>query len=241
MFLGTLWRSIKQVKDPYMLDGEHGITLHAVKGNRASSRGEGEVSCFFSSCGGNLGYILVLRWGWPFKTRVCAATSGLLSRYEGHLRNLLEAWNCKGMLLDVRRETQGPFRVATLILGFLSIFKKSQASSLFEALNSACLSRCQGDVRPPVQMRSGPRAFSMVSTGDSDDPPSCELKDESALKPLQGNPSFFQVRASQCSFHLRQQIQGPSHIPIAEESLLLKCLWKFGYPLQSKPGNQLSS
>ena len=47
-------------------------------------------------------------------------------------------------LLQVRRETEGPFRVPTVILGFLSIFKKSQASPPFEALNSTCLSRCQG-------------------------------------------------------------------------------------------------
>ena len=59
--------------------------------------------------------------------------------------------------------------------------------------------------------------------------------------PLQGNPSFFRIRASRCSFHLRQQTQGPYHIPIAEGSLLLRCLWKVGLPLQSKPGNQLSS
>ena len=75
-----------------MFDGEHGKTLHAMQGNRASSRGKGEVSWFFSSCGGNLGYILELRRRWPFKTRVCSATSGLLSTYEGHLRNLFEAW-----------------------------------------------------------------------------------------------------------------------------------------------------
>ena len=43
------------------------------------------------------------------------------------------------MLLHVRQETEGPFLVATVILGFLSIFNKSQASSPFEALNSACL------------------------------------------------------------------------------------------------------
>ena len=69
-------------------------------------------------------------------------------------------------LLEVSRATQCPFLVATVILGFLSIFRKSQASSTFEALNSACLSRCQRDVRPPVQMRQGFRAFSRVSTGD---------------------------------------------------------------------------
>ena len=67
------------------------------------------------------------------------------------------------------------------------------------------------------------------------------MRHEPAFQPLQGNPAFFQVRASQSPFHLRQQIQGPSHIAIAERSLLLRCLWKLGLPLQSKPGNQLSS
>ena len=145
------------------------------------------------------------------------------------------------MLLEVRRETEGPFLVATVILGFLSIFKKSQVSSPFETMNSACLSWCQRDVRPPVQMRRGTRAFSRVSTGDSDIPSSCEMKDEPAFKPLQGNPSFFRMRACQCPFYLRQQIQGPSHITIAEGSLLLRYLRKVGIRLQSKTGNEVSS
>ena len=123
-------------------------------------------------------------------------------------------------LLGLRLETQVPFLLATAILVFLSIFNKSQASPTFEALNSMCLSRCQRDVRPPVQMREGPRPFSKVSTGDSDILSFCEMKDEPAFKPLQGNPAFIQVRASRCPFHLRQQIQDPSHIPIAEGSLL---------------------
>ena len=110
------------------------------------------------------------------------------------------------------------------ILGFLSIFKKCQASPAFEALNSACLSRCQRDVRPPVQMRPGPRAFSRVSTGDSDIPSPCEVKYETAFKPLQGNLAFFHVRASRGPLHLRQQTQNPSNIPIAEGSHLLKVL-----------------
>ena len=87
-------------------------------------------------------------------------------------------------------------------------------------------------------MRQGPRAF---STGYSDIPSSCEMKDEPAFKPLQGNPAFYRVRVSRFPFHLRQQTQGPSHILIAEGSLLLRCLWKVGLPLQSKQGNQLSS
>ena len=108
-------------------------------------------------------------------------------------------------------------------------------------MNSVCLSRCQRYVRPAVQMRRGPRAFSRVSTGDSDIPSSCEMKDEPALKPLLGNLAIFRVMASRCPFSLRQQTQGPSHIPIAKVNLLLRCLWKVGIPLQSKPRDQLSS
>ena len=78
-----------------------------------------------------------------------------------------------------------------MILGFLSIFKKSQASSPYEALSSVCLSRGQRDVRPHVQMRQTPMAFSTVSTGDSDMPSSCEMEDEPEFKPLQGNQAFF--------------------------------------------------
>ena len=78
-----------------------------------------------------------------------------------------------------------------MILGFLSIFKKSQASSPYEALNSMCLSRGQRDVRPTVQKRRTPTALSRVPTGDSAMPSSCEMKDEPEFKPLQGNrPSF---------------------------------------------------
>ena len=71
-----------------MFDWEHGIALHAMQGNRASCLNEREVSWFISSCGRNLGYILELRQGWPFKIRVSSATSGLLSSYDGHVRNI---------------------------------------------------------------------------------------------------------------------------------------------------------
>ena len=143
-------------------------------------------------------------------------------------------------LLEVTGVTQGLFPVATMILGFLSTFKKSQASSPFEALNSECLSMCQRDVRPPVQMRRGRRAFSWVSTGDSDISSFCEMKDQPAFKPVQGNPAFFRVRASRCPFHVSKQTQGPSHRPIAEGSLLLRCLGKVGLLLKLKPGNHIS-
>ena len=37
-------------------------------------------------------YILELRRGWPFETRVCSAKSGLLSSYDGHLGKVSYAW-----------------------------------------------------------------------------------------------------------------------------------------------------
>ena len=95
------------------------------------------------------------------------------------------------MLLEVRQETKAHFLLGILILAFLSIFKNSQASSPFEALNSVCLSRYQSEVIPPVQMRRRTMAFSRVSTGDSDIPSSCEMKQEPEFKTLEGNLAFF--------------------------------------------------
>ena len=93
--------------------------------------------------------------------------------------------------MEVKQETEVHSVVGTVILGFLSIFKKSKASSPFDALNSVSLSRCQSDVIPPVQMRRRPTAFSRVCTGDSDIPTSCDMKHDPKFKPLQGIPAFF--------------------------------------------------
>ena len=93
-------------------------------------------------------------------------TSGLSSRLGTAI----------GMPLNVRRVTQVPFPIATVILGFLSIFLTSQALFPFESLNSAFLMSFQKDVRLPVQMRYGTRAYSRVSTGDSGIPSCCEGK-----------------------------------------------------------------
>ena len=157
-------------------------------------------------------------------SRVAAGTWGIFSSYDGdEPSKLLFVHQCHDSclitrdtsgissrlgraiytLLQVRRETTRPFPVVTGILGFLSIFKKSQASTPLEALNSMCLLKFHRDARPPVQMRRGPSAFSRVSTGDSGSPSSCEMKDEPALKPLKGNPAFFRARASRFPLPLR--------------------------------------
>ena len=94
-------------------------------------------------------------------------------------------------VLNVSREAKLPLLVGPVILVFLSIFTKSQASSPFEALNSAHLSKSQRHVRTAVQKRLRTMAFSWVSKGDSAIPSSCEMKDEPTFKALQGKPAFF--------------------------------------------------
>ena len=126
VFLGTLWSSIKEVKAPYVFDGEHGNSLQAVQENWTSSRSEGEVSLLFLSCGGNLGYILELQWGCPFKLEFVQRfqDSCLVTRDTSGIS--LRLGRAIGMLLKVRLETQDPFPDATVIMGFLSIFMRSQ-------------------------------------------------------------------------------------------------------------------
>ena len=95
-------------------------------------------------------------------------------------------------LLEVRRVTKFHFLVGTVILGFLKIFKKCQAPSTFDTLNSAFLSWCQRDVRPLVEMRWRPRGFYRVFTGDSDILSSCGMNHEPALSlGREIWPSFF--------------------------------------------------
>ena len=67
------------------------------------------------------------------------------------------------MLLEVRWENTRPFLVSRRILGFPSIFKKSQASSPFEALNFMSLSRFQM-MLSPLSRWGGELGFSLGSS-----------------------------------------------------------------------------
>ena len=87
------------------------------------------------------------------------------------------------------------------------------------------------NVRPPVQMRLRFSTFAMDCTEDLDIPLSCEMKDEPAFRVVQRHKTFFRVRESRYPLHRKQQIQGPSHLLIAEGRLLLRCLWQGGLPL----------
>ena len=100
-----------------------------MQGNQASSPGEGYISWDFLSCGGNLGYILELQQvghsNLHFVQR--SQDSCLVTTDTSGIETMLE-WIIQ-MLLEVRWETKPPFLVSRKILGFLSIFKKIQASS----------------------------------------------------------------------------------------------------------------
>ena len=118
-------------------------------------------------------------------------TSGLLFSYDGHLKNLNYAWQDNTDPFGGEAGDQASLSSWNSDIGIPIHFQKSQVLSPFEALNSVCLSRVQRDVRPPVQMRRTTTAFSMVSTGDSYMPSSCEMNHEPEFKPLQGNRAFF--------------------------------------------------
>ena len=88
VLLGTPWSLIKQIEAPYLFDWENAIALHTMHWNWASSHGEVEISRVFCGCGRNLRYIPELQRRCTFETRVCAAESAHLSRYDGLLRNI---------------------------------------------------------------------------------------------------------------------------------------------------------
>ena len=94
------------------------------------------------------------------------------------------------MLLKVRWETTRPFLVSRNILVFLSIFKKSQASSPLKnrtPLASRGVKRCEA----PCRDEAGNYGFLYGLHRGSDIPSSCEMKHEPEFKTLQGNPAFF--------------------------------------------------
>ena len=136
-------------------------------------------------------YILELWRGWPLETRVCSAAQDsclVMTDTSGSYTMLGRKIQTR---LEVIKEAKPPLLVRTVILVFLTIFTKSQASSPFEALNSAHLSKSQMNVTPSFQKRLRTMAFSRVSTRDSDIPSSCEMKVEPVFNALQGNLAFF--------------------------------------------------
>ena len=71
-----------------MFDWENAIALHAVQGNRASSRGAGEVSWVFFELRPARGVYSRVTMGMPILNGCLLVKSGHLSRYDGHLGKL---------------------------------------------------------------------------------------------------------------------------------------------------------
>ena len=168
---------------------------------------------------------LELQRGWPFPTPVCSATSELLPSCEGKLGILLEAWQGKWDAFPAEACDQVSLSMCHRYPGTPINFHEKSGNVSFGGTDLCVPLEFSKDVRPPVSMTWGTRSFAVVSTGDSDILSSWEMQDEPAFTSLQAYPALFRVRASRCPFHLRPQTQGPSHIPRAERSLLLRCLW----------------
>ena len=126
-----------------MFDWERGIALHPMQGIGPHLTARGKSPQFsrvaagtwyiFSKYGGDGHSKLDFVQQRKDSCLVTTATLGIYTRLGKRIQTLLE----------VRPDTKRPFLVGTVILGFLSIFKKSRALS-FEALNWALLWWYQG-------------------------------------------------------------------------------------------------
>ena len=100
---------------------EFGIALKVLQGKMASSRVEGEISWFFSSCLGTLEVPLNLRLGRQKTSRVALGKSSLLLSCEGKHRIALESLHCNGAISRIEGgKSHGVSRVVGGIFGFLS-------------------------------------------------------------------------------------------------------------------------
>ena len=126
-----------------MFGWQHEVALQAMQGNRASPGSEGKSHGFSRVAVGTWAIFSSYSRDGPSKLMFVQQRqdSCLITRDTSQIS--LRLGRAIGMLLEVRRETQSPIPVATGIFGFLSIFKRSQASSPFKALNPACFLRCQ--------------------------------------------------------------------------------------------------
>ena len=122
--------------------------------------------------------------------------SGLMSSYDGHLRNLNYAWQDNTDPSGGEAWDWGSLSCWNSDIGIPIHFQKESDIVTFWSIEFRVPLQVSKDVIHPVQMRRRLTAFSRLSTRDSDIPSSCEMKDEHEFKPLQGNPAFFWVRAS---------------------------------------------
>ena len=145
---------------------ESGICLETLLWNWASSRVEGRISWFFSSCGRKLGVPLKLRWGPQGPAHVASEKLGLFSSCEGHVGIPLKSLPVNRAVSRVQSGNSVFLSGSDRDLGlFIKVQLGSQASSGVEAWNSAFLSSCPRGFSALGEFRWGIWAFSRGSAG----------------------------------------------------------------------------
>ena len=188
---GDFLSCIKGVK--YTFKREPGIPLQTLLWKRASSCGEGKISCFFSSCGGKLGVPVNLRWRPHGPDCVSSEKSGLFPCCEGHV----------GIPLQSPPGNRAMSRVLLVNSVFCPRRQGSRASSQGSTRESG-LVWCQGmellsvrvvKVVSGLLLSSGRGIgdFSRGSARESGLPSCCEGILGVQLEPLQGNQDLSRV------------------------------------------------
>ena len=119
---GTSSVASRESRTLLRLKREGGISFVTPQWKRASSRVEGRISWFFSSCGSKHGVSLELRWRPQRPTRVASGKSSLHVSCEGPLRIPLQS--VPRPRSELRPEPQGSSRVLIWTSGFLWSFNR---------------------------------------------------------------------------------------------------------------------
>ena len=151
--VGELLELYLGCQGPFRGSREGAISLEIPQWKRASSRVEGRISWFFSSCSRNLGVPLELRLGPQGPYYVASGKSSLHASCEGPLRIPLQLVLWARSSSGVGTGTSSFPSRADMDLGVPMEFQQeSQASSRVETYKSAFLSSCQSTVRLPFEL-----------------------------------------------------------------------------------------
>ena len=141
--LGNLLGCIRGFKDPIKAQKRRWDFSRDAAAEKASSRVEGRVSWFFSSCSRNPGVPLELRQGPQEMAPVASGKSCLRASYEGPLWIPLQSVPGPRSPSEAEAATSGFLSNADMDLGVPMEFPQgSLATSLMETCKSALLTSC---------------------------------------------------------------------------------------------------
>ena len=133
------------------LKREGGISLETLQRKRASSRVEGRISWFFSSCSRKLGVPLELEWGPHGCTHVASGKFNLHASSEGQLRIPLQSVLGPTSSCVAEARSSGFLSSADMDLGVPLESPQGSQASRVETCKSTFLKRCNSSVRLPVE------------------------------------------------------------------------------------------